>query len=201
MNWKSNTSKEVRSVKVRNTSLPSLYHLSFKDDLEGMWTPREPDGSDLEHQVEVPDSEKFPYPEPSITRISVGRTIEGCFIGIFPNVAKFFEEQNLPWMNFSVYSPIFKGNERIITNATLTDDRVVWDAVITGEYCILDRVYMERLGEIKVYNTNKAKTRMIHPFGDRKLGLESAGPETIRYEWVEGPKEENKVNNSLGQFV
>jgi len=199
--WKSNTSKDIRSVRSRSVPLPRLYHLSFRDDLEGVWTPREPDGSDLEGQEEIPDKDKFPYPEPSITRISVGGSIEGCFIGIFPNVAKLFEEENLPWMNLSVYSPVFKGNERIITNTTLTDDRVVWDAIVTGEWCILDKVQMERLGEVKVYNTNKAKTRMIHPFGDRRLGLESAGPDTVRYEWVEGPKEQPfKSNNSLSQF-
>lgn len=198
--WKSNTSKDVQSVKAKGIVLPKLYHLSFRDDLEGIWTPREPDGVDEEDQVEVPDSEKFPYPEPSIIRISVGTSIEGCFLGVFPNVAKFFQKDNLPWMNFSVYSPVFKGNERIITNVTLTKDRVVWDAVVTGEYCILDKVQMERLGEVKVYNTNKAKTQLIHPFGDRRLGLEQAGPDTIRYEWVEGPRADGKVNNSLGQF-
>lgn len=198
--WKSNTSKDVQSVKAKGIVLPKLYHLSFRDDLEGIWTPREPDGFDEADQVEVPDEEKFPYPEPSIIRISVGTSIEGCFLGVFPNVAKFFQKDNLPWMNFSVYSPVFKGNERIITNATLTKDRVVWDAVVTGEYCILDKVQMEKLGEVKVYNTNKAKTRLIHPFGDRRLGLEQAGPDTVRYEWVEGPKADNKVNNSLGQF-
>lgn len=198
--WKSNISKNITTVKAKGIVLPKLYHLSFRDDLEGIWTPREPDGIEGDNHPDVPDEEKFPYPEPSITRISVGTSIEGCFLGIFPNVARFFQEDELPWMNFTVYTPVFKGNERIITNDTLTKDRVVWDAIVTGEYCILDKVQMNRVGAIEVYNTNKVKTRLIHPFGDRRLGLEKAGPETIRYVWTDGPKADNKVNNSLGQF-
>ncbi len=201
--WKSNISKDIKSVKVKNIVLPRLFHISFKDDLEGIWTPRLPDGSDETNgpEEEIPDEEKFPYPEPSVARISVSPTIEGCFIGVFPNVAKFFEKDNIPWMNFYVYSPVFKGNERLVTWEMLCKDRVIWDAIVTKEYCILDKVQMVKIGEVKVYNTNKEKTRKIHPFGDKALPVESAGPENIRFEWVEGPAFSTiKVNNSLSQF-
>lgn len=202
--WKSNVSKDIRNMKASRLILPSLFHLSFSGGLQGTWIPRPPaSDEDSGERVEVPDEEKFPYPEPSIARISLSGSIEGCFIGIFPNVAKFFEKDNLPHMNLYVYSPIFKGEERVVPPTVLTKDRIVWDAVATQEYCVLDKVDMVLIGMIKVMNTNREKTRYIHPFGDRSLPLESVGPEKIKFEWVEGPFPipiPTKSKNSLSQF-
>lgn len=201
--WKSNTSKDIPSMKASKLILPQLFHISFRGGLQGLWAPRLPEGTpdDGKPQEEIPDEEKFPYPEPSVPRISLSPTIEGCFTGAFPNVAQLFERDKLPHMNFYVYSPIFKGDERVVPPAVLTSKRIVWDAVATLEYCVLDKVEMRLIGEVEIFNTNREKTRFIHPFGDRSLPVESVGPENIKFNWVVGPISIlPKVKNSLFQF-
>jgi hypothetical protein len=163
-----------------------LYHISFKDrSFGGMWSPDNPAGFDESEESSpgVVGDPSWPYGEPSLPRISVGPTIEQCFRGVFPNVAQFFEKKNYPYMQFSVFSPKFVGTERIITPEELTKHRMVWDACVNDEHCILDEVYMGYVGTVIVYNTNKSPTMYIHPFGDEKLKLESVGPATIKWKW------------------
>lgn len=126
-------------------------------------------------------------------------------MGVYPNVSKYFEERNYPSMFFHVYSPVFKGNERVVTPETLTHDRHVWDAIATQEYLILDKVQMNHWGTFEVSNTNKEPTHFIHPFGDRRLPKESVGPGNIHYTLVEDPPKKQHVtklitSNVLGLF-
>lgn len=172
----------IKSVRSRLLRLPPLFHISFNGELEGLWDPdfnQKPD----ENHPETPDPNKEPfYPEPNIGRISVAPTIEGCFIGVYPNVAKFFEEENYPHMFFHVYTPVFEGGERIVPPEYLTRYKLVWDAVATNEYLILDHVQMNHWGTVEIYNTNKEKTAYIHPFGNPNLPKESVGSSKIKYE-------------------
>lgn len=178
---------KIKSVRSRLLSLPPLYHISFNGKLEGEWDPefnQKPD----ENHPEVPDPGKvpFPYPEPSIGRISVAATLEGCFRGVYPNVFRYFEEKKYPYMDFFVYSPVFEGGERIVTPKGLTVQKLVWDAFITGEYLILDKVEMVLVGKARVLNTNKQPTLKIHPFDDKKLEKENVGPTAIEISWLPG---------------
>lgn len=116
--------------------------------------------------------------------ISVSPTVVDCFVGVFPNVARFFEKDRLPHINFFVYQPRFIGTERVVLPVTLTEDKLVWDAHITQEHRILDKVEMERVGEIEVLNTNKCRTRMTHPFNNVKNAEESVGPSGIIIKWL-----------------
>lgn len=178
---KSSVPKFIRSALL---SVGPLYHISFKDSLEGLWVPGTQAGSDEPGEHE---ESSWEYPEPSMTAISTALTIEGCFLGVFPNVARFFQKDKLPWMNFYVYTPVFEGHERVVTQATLTKGKWVWDAHVSGEYRILDKVQMKLVGEVKIFNTNKASMIMTHPYGESALGQESAGPSVIKYEWVKEP--------------
>lgn len=168
----------VRSI-LLNTP---LYHISFNGELEGIWTPGTQAGSDTPGEAE---ESSWPYPEPPMTAISVSPTVEECFIGVFPNVARFFEKGRLSHLNFFVYRPVFEGTERVVKPTTLTKDKLVWDAHITQEHRILDAVQMERVGEIEVLNTNKASTRLTHPFNDTKNPKESVGPSSVVIKWLE----------------
>lgn len=196
----------IKSTQARLLKLPSLYHISFNDKLEGLWDPEFNQKPDDNHPVELdPDVEPFPYPEPNIGRISVAPSILGCFIGVYPNVAKFFEEKNYPFMLFQIYVPVFKGHERIVTPETLTKDRLVWDAVVTEEYLILDKVQMKHWGQVEILNTNKQKTRYIHPFGDKTLPKESIGPENVNFIVERNPPTPQRTSrptttNSLAVF-
>ena len=183
-------SAKIKGVRSRLLKIPlTLYHLSFNGGLVGVWDPefnQKPD----ENHPETIDLDKVPfYPEPNIPRISVAPTIEGCFRGVYPNVYRYFEEKNYPHMDFFVYSPAFEGSERIVTPDILTSHHLVWDACITNEYLILDKVKMVLVGKVRIQNTNKEPTLKIYPFGDKKLEKESVGPETIKVSWLSGPVE------------
>lgn len=167
--------------------IQDLYHISFKNHtFQGMWHPDNPAGFEEEQESApgVVGDQSFPYPEPSLPRISVGPTIDQCFRGVFPNVAKLFEEKNYPYMEYNVFQPKFKGTERLILPKELTSQRIVWDACVTEEHCILDSVWMQHTGKVRIFNTNASPTMFIHPFGDPKNPVESVGPAVIRYEWV-----------------
>jgi hypothetical protein len=194
---------DIKSAKARSLKLPPLFHISFNDKLEGVWDPEFNQKPDENHPAE-PEGDPFPYPEPNIGRISVAPTIKGCFVGVYPNVAKYFEEKNYPYMLFQIYTPVFKGNERIVTPEVLTKDRLVWDAVATHEYLILDHVQMNHWGTVEILNPNKYNTRYIHPFGDKSLPLESVGPADVDMTITEDlpviKRNTRIITNSLGAF-
>ena len=158
-----------------------LCHISFNGNLKGLWTPGEQAGFDTPGEHE--DS-SWPYPEPPMKAISLGPDIERCFRGVYPSVAKFFEEEKLPHLNFFVYRPVFKGHERVVPPDILVREGWVWDAFATQEYRILDPVMMKRVGEVQIMNTNTSPTMKIHPFNNPRNPKESVGPTSIRYKWL-----------------
>jgi hypothetical protein len=170
-----------KSIKSRKLITFPLFHISFKGDLEGLWTPGTQAGSDVPGEHE--DS-SWAYPEPAMEAISLGPDIERCFRGIYPNVAKFFEKDKLPHINLFVYRPLFVGDERIVPPDILVRDKWVWDAYATQEYRCLDPLQMNLVGEVQIINTNSSPTMMAHPFNDPKNPKEEMGPTTIRYKWV-----------------
>jgi len=156
-----------------------LYHISFNGKLAGVWDPEFNQKPDENHA----GNEEW-YPEPNLGRISVSDSIRGCFLGVFPNVVKFFKENKYPHMNFFVYSPVFKGDERVVTPGMLTENRMVWDAHVSQEYLILDEVQMKLVGEVEVKNTTKSKIAWSHPFNDPKEPLAEVGPEDVHFRWT-----------------
>ena len=169
--------------------LPKLYHISFRDNLEGVWEPRNPDGMDGETDGGT-DGEKTDISEPDISepdfpRISFSPTIKQCFQAIYPNVWKYFEEKNFPYMEFFVYSPRLSGRERVLTPRQLTERRFVHDAHVTEEHCVLDKVFMERIARIRVLNTNKERRTYYHPFNSKQYDRWRLAPSVVRFEVME----------------
>lgn len=186
----------IKSVRSRLVRLPQLFHISFNGKLEGIWDPEFNQKEDDNHPAEPVAPEDAWYPEPNIGRISVAPTIEGCFRGVWANTGSIW----YPHLNFFVYSPVFKGNERIVTPETLVKDRLVWDAHITQEYLILDKVEMKLIGEIEVVNRRMGPYLQIHPFGDKKEPQTRLGPETIQWKWTKEPEPKLTEKSSLAVF-
>lgn len=159
----------------QNIKSITLLHISFNGNLEGTWNPKIPDGDDS-----IPSQ----YPEPSIPRISCAPTILQCFQAIYPNISKYFEIDNYPYMEFYVYTPILTGNERIFTPKELTNRNLVHDAHVTNEYCILDPVYMQLINHIKIFNTNKNEIQYYQPFNNKSKSKIVFAPKTIKWEYI-----------------
>ena len=153
-------------VEDTSTKIPELFHISFRDNLSGMWTPKNPAGNN--HSI------KSNLSEPKTPRISCSSSIIKCFYAIYPNISKYFEENMYPHMNFIVYSPVLNGNEKIWTPEYLTKQKLVHDAYMTDEYCILQKVHILKIGELIVYNPlikNKhPKEIEYRPFNNPKFG-------------------------------
>lgn len=150
----------------------SLYHISFRDNLEGVWIPRNPDGltEDLS--------------EPDLPRISVSPSIVQCFQAIYPNVSKYFEVDDYPHMDFHVYQPHFVGNERVLTPSFLTQNHMVHDAFLTEEHCILDPTFMTHIGSVRIQNTNGNQFLTYHPFDDPQEPERGFAPSAIKFSWL-----------------
>ena len=180
----------IPSSESKKLKLPKLFHLSFNEKLEGIWRPR------INQDIKLDKYSKPPlYPEPFIDRISVSPSLKGCFIGIYPNISKYFEELKYPYMLFHMYIPSFNGNERVVLPETLTRQKLIWDAHVTKEHLILDKVQMNYWGKCKVMNTNKSPTAYTHPFNLTNLPKQSIGPENIVF------KCEDFTNDSLAVFL
>ena len=153
-----------------------LYHISFRSDQEGVWNPRNPDGSQVKSKKKSGVKK-----EPNLPRISMAPTVEQCFQAIFPNISQYFEEKNYPHMDFYVYSPVFKGNERVLTPTELTRKGYVHDAHMTDEHCVLDKVQMKLVQKIRVFNTNKNEFLKYKPFGNDSSEERWFAPNHVKY--------------------
>jgi hypothetical protein len=143
-----------------NRNLPDLYHISFNHDLEGMWTPVEPDGDYTEENVDL-------VTETVIAKISVSPTIEQCFQAIYANVKHLFGGRGRSKMTFAVYKPRFTGRERIILPKAFTEQRAIHDAHITEEHGIIDPTYMEYLGRVEIEVPKSSDKLYYYAFDDR----------------------------------
>lgn len=130
-----------------NDSLPRLFHISFRADLEGVWEPREPEG-DYD-----PSIDESLVGEVIDKRISLSPTIEQCFQGVYANVKHLFTNQHKS-LTFNVYSPKYNGSELIVTPETLTSQKFVHDAHITKEHCIITKVRMVKIGRVSIEEPN-----------------------------------------------
>lgn len=140
--------------------MKDLFHISFRDNLEGIWSPRLPDGK---------PGKKALYPEPDYPRISLSPSFEKCFWGVWPNVKKYFIKDQYPYMVFSVYRPVLSSSVKIVDNKKIVKDRLVHDAHITEEHFIVSDVEMERICTIKVMNCLKNKEILYRPYDDPSL--------------------------------
>lgn len=153
---------------LKHNKYETLYHISFKSDLEGIWKPKNPINEGIDTEPELP-------------RISCAPTIEQCFQAIYPNISNLFEEQNRPDLKFYVYSPVLDGSEHILYPEQLTKQHIVHDAHMTDEVCILDPVFMKLVMKIKIMNTNKNSFIKYRPWDNPNRNEKDFAPTNIKY--------------------
>lgn len=152
-----------------------LYHIDPAPDLAGMWKPQLPD---------TPVEWKGRFSVPNTAHISVNPTIEGCVLTQYIKIAELFQLKSQAELEFYVYKPVLKGEERIIPSETLTADRWVWNAHVTKEHWILDPVEFECVGKIRLTNVNYISTQVTPPYNDRAIRPIALGPRTIEWSYV-----------------
>lgn len=159
-------------------SAPELFHISFRGDGDGIWLPRNPAGYE--------DSNKgSELSEPDLPRISFSPSIEKCFLAVYPNVSRMFEKENYPYLLYHVYQPVIHSGLKMLSPQELTKNRYVWDAHITQEHVVLNKVEVRRVGKVKIMNTHRSKLIETRPFGDSSMQYRTVGPAKIHYKWVE----------------
>lgn len=170
-------SKDLRDYSHRiRRPYPDLYHLSFNGGLEGRWSPRPPDG---DYDIMDPTGE---YDEPNTPRISTSPTYEQCFQAVYANVKHLFNENNYPYLIFTIYKPAFKGNEHIVLPEDLSRHRLIHDAHVTQEHCILDEVAMMHVGKVKVFKPDLNDKVHYYAFGAKTKDYYGWLPGNVRVE-------------------
>lgn len=155
-----------------------LYHISFRNDLPKKWIPRNVEGAIGPTGL---------HPEPDTPRICLSPSVKECFWAIYPNVSRFFEEENYPYMIFHIYSPENIDKKYLVNSETLTNKRWVWDAYMTNEHWYLKPINMKRVGSVKIFNTNKSKMISGRPFNDGNQKLIEMFPKDILIEVIKWP--------------
>lgn len=159
-------------------NIPTLFHISFENKNDSIWTPRLPYGYGMEPLDTKKTTKLTEYDMP---RICCSESLSGCFYAVYPNVSKYFEskEYNYPHMDFYFYQAII-GNDfptdKIYTPDFLTRAKYVWDAHITKEWDILIPVEMKQVGRVRFNNTTKGKWLTGYPYNDKRLDLREIAP-------------------------
>ena len=178
-----------------NISNIVLYHISFEEKEDTVWIPRKPyeDYIETEEDIKNKDVESSGFGEPSFHRICCSENLAGCFMGVYPNVSKYFEEKeyNYPHIDFFFYSPILKNinkDKDLLTPQQLTSKRYVWDAHVTKEWNVLVPVKLILVGKVRFFNTTKTNPWITtHPFNDNSLKEESVSPQ-VKYKILQWKK-------------
>ena len=137
-----------------------LYHISFNRRLEGIWVPKEPDGDYSEDTADL-------VTETVLAKVSASPTVEQCFQAIYANVKHLFGPGYKSRMTFAVYTPVFKGSERVLPPEAFTRHKAIHDAHVTEEYGILDPVYMRYLGNVEISQPGPKDKLEYYAFDDR----------------------------------
>ncbi len=168
-----------------------LYHISFKDDLQGDWKP-------LTKQKLPQDKQEEIWYEPLPDRVSTAPSLEQCFLGIFNNIYDLLKgmSKKHPTITFHVYRAIPKSNCRVLTPEVMHREWLLYDAHVTNEYALIGDVEMVYDRTIIIENTadlGEPTKRYTRPFNNEMYDMYMCG---IPFNVVETryPQKENFVN-------
>lgn len=141
--------------------LPWLYHITTETLPEHL-TPKRPEGSDDKNQGILKE-----FDDP---RISFAPSVFHCLQALIPSIWEelFSEKGQQDGMDFRVYRLVSQ-DLRIKTHEELTKERLVWDAHITHEYCVLTACDVLYCGKINAKVDKSDPGLTIYPYNDRKL--------------------------------
>lgn len=184
-------SRRLKTIKARSggAGLPELYHVSFNGDLPSTLMPKLPAGMEDDYTPSKAGKSKAArFPEPDdIRRVSFGLSIEGCIHATYPNWWHYFEDSkfNFPYVEMWVYRAVLQRGNILVSAETLSEERMVWDALANGEWWVIDPVSIEKFAKIRVDNANDKEPRFIHPYGDHREPKVEAGPKGFDIEIIE----------------
>ena len=125
-----------------------LYHLSFNRRLDKQpLVPRQPHGSEISETKESIYTERLP------DRVSFSPTVEQCFMAIYPNISKYFEEENYPYIRMYLYQALPDSKTTYIPEDEVLNN--IPDAHVTGEVCVTSPVRVKLLGEVEISITKE----------------------------------------------
>lgn len=131
------------------TKLPRMYHLSMNDSMTHLYARIPP---------EVLRNKKFALEDWTIPRACVAPSIPGCLLGLQVNSKHFNSDDPNASVLFTVYEPTSYDNLIIKSNQEIIDEKLVFDAHISGEIWILNpSTPITKIATIRVY-TKVTKT-------------------------------------------
>lgn len=168
---------------VSSKRIPSLYHISFNQNLPAKLEPRQPVSTE---PIEDNDSDPLTA-EDLPDRVSFSSSIEGCFRAIYPNILDIAKNANGRPLRFTVYllSPTTLRTS-YMSPADLTAERKIHDACFTAEYSFFKTVFVRKLADIDIYISKNPRDDMItyKMFGGILEGEDTGWAPDITYKVV-----------------
>lgn len=154
----------MRTVSYKNLGYP-LYHITFDPNLPKVLYPKLPAGGEDPDGV-GDDAPVWPYPEPSIPRVSFSDTLVGALRGVYPNWVHLLEESHT--ITFWVYRADPKPNHPFYSPRALASSRHVHDALVTGEHTTTTPIAISRIGQFSatIDPTSKQLEYKVFGIGD-----------------------------------
>lgn len=115
-----------------------LFHLSFDGNLPKTLYPRQPYGYEAESQ----HGERLP------DRVSFAPTIDGCWAGIYANIAKYAIQAGNNKLEFYLY----KGLPDEETQQISHEDKLkeIWDYPLTNEICVTTPIKVWKYAKVAI---------------------------------------------------
>jgi hypothetical protein len=128
---------------VRVKDYKRLFHISMNDSITHL-TARVPN--------DVLANKKDALENFTIPRTCVALSIDGCILGLQINSRHFKTNDPNETILFTVYEPVNYDSLILKTNQELIDEKLVFDAHITGEVWILNpSIEVKKIASIRVY--------------------------------------------------
>jgi len=122
---------------MKSSITDTLYHLSFNRSLPETLTPRLPDGWE-------DGNGEFTTP-----RVSFSTNILGAVRAIWPNIDHIWRGSPDGWLTIHVYQGQLQ-TQRVLWTQDLVKDRLVFDAHMTDEVCVLDPIEVQYVKTIRI---------------------------------------------------
>lgn len=157
-----------------------LYHISPNPALPSKLFPKQPDSAFLQNDLKNGMKKKGPpmdpfnrnpeqiYLERLPPRTCFAPTMEGCFIGIWTNYRKQFEEYQYPWLELFVYQLTEFEDGKMVTAEEIQENRQVWDAVFSDEHYFTGWCKVKRIGKIRIHRPSPSEWVEVRPFLDER---------------------------------
>lgn len=144
--------------------VPTLYHISFDDNLPKTLSPKLPDAGGEEGDDDE-EAEEW-YPEPAVPRVSFSPSVELCFRAVYPNISHLLEGTDENEITFTVYKALPTRSNKPMTPLELHEQRWIHDAFITQEHVFVKDIGIKKMGKVTFMNTSDDEGLRYLPFNE-----------------------------------